>query len=226
MSHVIDALALDLDGTLIDTAQDIGAALNIALSSEGLKSAELEQVRAWIGDGPDVLIARALVAQARGDASPDLRAKLRQRFDKATLEAPMANGLVYPGIKAALAQLQRVMPLVVITNKPTQLARAVIEAAGLMPIISRVWGADTPGERKPLPTLLLRAAAFLGVPPTRLMMLGDGPADLLSAYAAGCPSALATWGYGAHKIPHELKTLRVETPQALQAHLMTAHTTH
>jgi phosphoglycolate phosphatase len=102
----------------------------------------------------------------------------------------------------------------------------VIEAAGLMPIISRVWGADTPGERKPLPTLLLRAAAFLGVPPTRLMMLGDGPADLLSAYAAGCPSALATWGYGAHKIPHELKTLRVDTPQALQAHLMTAHTKH
>jgi phosphoglycolate phosphatase len=77
----VRALAFDLDGTLVDSAPDIGHALNQALRESGFGSFELAQVRAWIGDGPDVLIDRALRALGQG-AGAQLRSTLRQAFDR------------------------------------------------------------------------------------------------------------------------------------------------
>jgi phosphoglycolate phosphatase len=211
----IAAIAFDLDGTLVDSAPDIGHALNTALAEAGLRRFDLTRVRTWIGDGPDALIVRALEAH---DLSPDdtgLRQRLRRSFDEATLAAPLDHGHVYPGIADLLRSLHGTLPMAVVTNKPTRLAQAVVEAAGLSPSLLHVQGADTPAQRKPAPAMLLSTAARFGVDPTRLLMVGDAPPDMLAARAAGCLAVLVGWGYGAHAVSADLQPWRVETPQQL-----------
>src|SRR5688572_28229484 len=135
----IAALFFDLDGTLVDSAAGVALALNSALEETGLPPFELATVRGWIGDGPDALILRALAAH------------LRRRFDAATLAMPGAQGAAFEGIAAMLSRLHERYPMAVVTNKPTPLARAVIEAAGLLGHFEQVHGADTPEQRKPSP---------------------------------------------------------------------------
>jgi phosphoglycolate phosphatase len=224
-SSAIAAVAFDLDGTLVDSAPDISHALNAALLQEGLQHFDLDTVRSWIGDGPDLLIVRALAEQGfaaghqrlHGGA---LQQRLRRGFDVATLAAPLAHGTVYRGILELVAGLHGVVPMVVVTNKPTALARAVLEAAGLLPYLASVRGADTAAHRKPLPASLLAAAQDVGVAPARLLMVGDGPADMLAAEAAGCPAGLVAWGYGAHAIPAHLSPRPIGSPQQLLAELL------
>jgi phosphoglycolate phosphatase len=214
----IEAVAFDLDGTLVDSAPDIAAALNAALTDAGLARFELATVRRWIGDGPDALIARSLAQQGMAQATETLRARLRRDFDSHTLAAPLAFGEVYPGIADLLARLHGFIPTAVVTNKPTHLARAVLEAAGLHAFTASVHGADTAELRKPAPTMLLDAAQWLTVRRERLLMVGDSAADMLAARDAGCPAALVAWGYGAEAVPAELSAWRVAEP----AHLLHA----
>jgi len=219
----IDAIAFDLDGTLVDSAPDIREALNAALQQEGLARFDLDTVRAWIGDGPDALILQALRRQGvPGDEA--LRLRLRRAFDAVTLAAPLQFGGVFEGIAELVAGLRRTLPMVVVTNKPTPLARAVLDAAGLLPAMAGVYGADAAAQRKPAPFLLQAAAHQLGVEPARLLMVGDGPADLLAAHAAGCPAALVAWGYGGHAAAAgAAPAWRVATPQQL---LLTVRESH
>ena len=166
---LLRAVAFDLDGTLIDSAPDIAHALNEALHEAGLARVDLAQVHAWIGDGPDVLITRAL--QALGQpATPALQQSLRQHFDRVTLQQPLAHGALFDGVAALLQQLRAQRPLVVVTNKPSRLARAVLDAAGVLSHFAAVHGADTAAWRKPAPVLLQRAAAELGLPASALAM--------------------------------------------------------
>jgi phosphoglycolate phosphatase len=211
-----DAIAFDLDGTLVDSAPDISNALNTALREAGLRSFDLHTVRAWIGDGPDVLIGHALAAQGHADASPELRSRLRAAFDAVTLAAPLGHGVVFEGIEPVLVQLARVMPLVVVTNKPTPLAAAVLAAARLLPHVCSVHGADTPEQRKPSPLLLQAAARRLGLPANRMLMVGDGPADIGAARAAGCAAALVDWGYAHAAVDSsDARLWRVRSPEHL-----------
>ncbi|WP_341889584.1 HAD-IA family hydrolase [Variovorax sp. YR752] len=213
--HSIRAVAFDLDGTLVDSAPDIQHALNAALKKDGLQRFELDQVRAWIGDGPDALIARALAAQGLADADETLRQRLRRGFDVATLAAPLSGGSVYPGILDLVAGLHRMLPMVAITNKPTPLARAVLDAAGVLPFLEGVQGADTPALRKPAPAMLLAACEQLAVAPQQMLMVGDSAPDMLSAHAAGCPAVLVGWGYGHQALPGGLAPLRIDAPAQL-----------
>ena len=235
-----DAIAFDLDGTLVDSAPDIAHALNTALREAGLRSFDLHTVRAWIGDGPDVLIGHALAAQGHEparppegriparrdgakrqgcpnqDASPELRSRLRAAFDAVTLAAPLGHGVVFEGIEAVLIQLARVMPLVVVTNKPTPLAAAVLAAARLLPHVCSVHGADTPEQRKPSPLLLQAAARRLDLPTSRMLMVGDGPADFGAGRAAGCAAALVDWGYAHAAVDSsDARLWRVRSPEHL-----------
>jgi len=210
--RAIDAIAFDLDGTLVDSAPDIAHALNTALREGGWPAFDLGTVRAWIGDGPDALIERALAAHGQPQPSAELRARLRTAFDIATLSAPLDHGSVFDNIEPVLKELATLMPLVVVTNKPTALARAVLAAAGLLQHLCEVHGADAPEQRKPSPLLLQAAAQRLGLRPEQILMVGDGPADVRAARAAGCTPALVDWGYAHAAVDDDPQTWRVRTP--------------
>lgn len=211
----VAAVAFDLDGTLVDSAPDIAHALNTALARAGLRGFDLDAVRAWVGDGPDVLIDRALAKQGVDGADGSLHTRIRTAFDAATLAAPLGRGKVYPGIVETLGRLHDALPLTVVTNKPTALARAVLDAAGLLPFMETVSGADRAASRKPAPAMLLATAERLGIPVARLLMVGDGLADIAAAEAAGCPAVLVGWGYAGDSVADRAELLRVETPGQL-----------
>ncbi len=216
----ISAIAFDLDGTLVDSAPDIAHALNSGLVRAGLRRFDLDAVRLWIGDGPDTLIDRALAKQGIDDADGSLHSRLRSDFDAATLTAPMGLGSVYPGIRELLEALYTDRPLAVVTNKPTELARAVLEAAGLLGFMRVVCGADRPALRKPAPAMLLAVADRLGVAVSNLLMVGDGQADLAAADAAGCRAALVAWGYASGAVEAGAEVWRVATPGGLRTSLL------
>ena len=85
-------VAFDLDGTLVDSIADIGQALNVAFASESLPTFDVEQVRRWVGDGPDGTIRRALAHLAITDAHELLHIRLRAAYDRAALAAPFDHG--------------------------------------------------------------------------------------------------------------------------------------
>ena len=224
-----DAIAFDLDGTLIDSAGGVAHALNMALAEVGLPGFALGTVRGWIGDGPDALIARALATPALAAANTyELAARLRRGFDAATLRAPMAGSSVFDGIHATLTELAEKRPLVVVTNKPTILARAVLKEAGLLRFFEAVHGADTPLQRKPSPLLLRQAAHAIGVAPARVLMVGDGAVDIAAALAAGSFAAWAGWGYGQMpgEAPAEVWQLAAPQELLLQLAMPAAPTTN
>ncbi len=211
------AICFDLDGTLIDSAAGVALALNTALAESGLPTFEPSTVRGWIGDGPDALILRALAAGPMRDSDPAaLAATLRRRFDLTTLTVPAAQGEAYPGIAALLARLAGRYPMAVVTNKPTVLARAVLQSAGVLEHFAQVRGADVAAQRKPSPLLIQRAARCFGLSARSVLMVGDGPADLAAAHAAGSPVAWASWGYGPEPPPG---TWRLGAPADLLAAL-------
>jgi len=218
----IEAVVFDLDGTLIDSAADIAHALNEALAWGGLRGFDLATVRGWIGNGPNALIANALKSQGADSDDLALRARLHERFIEASHAAPFEHGVIYPGIVDMLGQLHGRLPLAVVTNKPTPLARVVVEAAGLGPYLRQVLGADTPQQRKPAPLNLQTTARALGVEVSSLLMVGDAPPDILAAQAAGCASALVSWGYGAHAVAATLQPWRLDQPNQLSAGLRAA----
>jgi phosphoglycolate phosphatase len=216
----IQAIAFDLDGTLVDSAAGVALALNAALMNAGLAGFDRATVRGWIGDGPDALIQRALRASVLDDVNPATLAwRLRRDFDEVTLLDPAAQGAPFPDMPELLRALAEVYPLVVVTNKPTPLARAVLEAAGLLPYLAAVHGADTPAQRKPSPLLITQAAQRLDLPAAGLLMVGDGPADLHAARAAGCHAAWVSWGYGEPPAVLPDDIWRLDAPRELIARL-------
>lgn len=172
-----EAIAFDLDGTLVDSAGGVALALNTALHEADLPCFDLQRVRGWIGNGPDVLIERALRAIDLQDIDTAwLSARVRRNFDAMVLGLPFAECSIYAGVEELLEQLGRKnVPLAVITNTPTVLARAVLEEAGLLGYFTTVRGADTAALRMPSPLLIEQAATVLGTRPEHMLMIGARP---------------------------------------------------
>jgi phosphoglycolate phosphatase len=182
----------DLDGTLVDSAPDLHAALDRLMLSRGLQRFARHEVISMIGDGARVLVERALAA--RGEA-----------FDPAALDAFLedytANAAVetrpFAGIAEALDALQRDgWRLAVCTNKPEEAATELLSALGLMPRLQALGGGDRFPVRKPHPGHLLGTIAMAGGVPDESVMIGDHRNDIQAARAAGVRCVFVGWGYG------------------------------
>jgi phosphoglycolate phosphatase len=182
----------DLDGTLVDSAPDLHAALDRLMAARGLPPFTRPEVVAMIGDGVKVLVERALAA--RGLA-----------FDPAALEEFSADYTahaavetrLFPGIAEVLAGLEAAgWRLAVCTNKPAAATAALLGALGLADRFAAVGGGDSFPARKPDPAHLLATLRAAGGDPARAVMIGDHRNDVLAAQGAGLPCLFAGWGYG------------------------------
>ena len=182
----------DLDGTLVDSAPDLHAALDRLMASLGTPPFTRQEVVGMIGDGVKVLVERALAA--RGLA-----------FDPAALEAFSADYTahaavetrLFPGIAKALTTLEAEgWRLAVCTNKPAAATAALLEALGLAGRFAAVGGGDSFPFRKPDSRHLLATLRAAGGEPSRAVMIGDHRNDVAAARGASLPCLFAGWGYG------------------------------
>ncbi|MCB9606979.1 MAG: HAD-IA family hydrolase [Polyangiaceae bacterium] len=179
------ALGFDLDGTLVDSLEDIRAALNACLRELGKSEVDSRAARGFIGDGATLLLARALGWQHDEPRLP----QLVERFQEHYAQAPARHNRWMPGAEAALALGERLgVPLGICTNKPRKATLALLQALDVERHLSGlVCGGDLP-EKKPDPAPILALAEQLSVSPGQLVFVGDGPQDVLAAKAAGAIS--------------------------------------
>jgi phosphoglycolate phosphatase len=194
----LGAVLFDLDGTLLDTADDIGLALNRAIGEFGWPQVSLTDVRRFIGAGGAILVDRAASLQGR-TLSPSMRGEIIQRFFHHYGELG-ENGEYaaepYPGAVDALRDLHAAgVRIAVVTNKLERFARNVLRLRGLMNWVDCVVGGDTCARRKPDPQPLLYACQAVGVSPQATLMVGDSVHDAHAARAAGIAMVCVSYGY-------------------------------
>lgn len=191
------AVALDLDGTLVDSAPDLADAANALLARLGAAPLPAAALTTMLGDGVDVLVERVVDAAFGGAASrPDLDPCI-DAFVGIYREALFVRSRVYAGVVAGLAALEAGgVPLCCVTNKRATLTRPLLAEAGLAGYFDLVLCADSAARKKPSPAMLLEASEHLGIDPAALVMVGDAVQDVQAARAAGCRALAVSYGYG------------------------------
>ena len=177
---LVRGVVFDLDGTLVDSRRDIAEAANHALEKAGLARLPHDELESYVGDGAQLLMARATRLEVT-----DLKTKaMVADFLDYYAEHPIDYTNVMPGGLAALEALAH-LPLGICTNKPRRTSIAVLRGLGLEGRFKGVVAGDDLPKRKPDPAMVHETARLLGVPVQTIVMVGDGPQDVLSGRAAG-----------------------------------------
>lgn len=187
-------IVFDLDGTLVDSAPDLTAALNAALADAGRPAVDPATVRHLVGHGARALIERGLARSGGGDEAAVARA-LPVFLDH--YAAHIADGTrPYPGAAAALDRLAaRGATLAICTNKPVALSAALVAALGWSGRFAANLGGDSLAVRKPDPAHLLATIAAAGGDPATTVFVGDTAVDVAAARAAGVPVIVCAFGF-------------------------------
>jgi phosphoglycolate phosphatase len=192
----VRAVLLDLDGTLVDTAPDLGAAANAMLADLGCPPLEIERVREFIGGGIAVLVRRVLEA-ALGEeaAAPRLGAAL-ERFEQHYARANGRFSAPFPGVEEGLRAMRaQGLKLGCVTNKPLRFAEPLLARFELLEALDALVAGDSTGAKKPDPGPVLEACRRLGVPPVACVLIGDSAHDALAACSAGTAFLAVPYGY-------------------------------
>lgn len=188
-------IVFDLDGTLIDTAPDLVATLNIILTREGLSPLAYEAARSLVGSGAKAMIARGL--EAEGRPCPALRLEeLFADFIAYYSEHLTECSQPFPGVTDALDALsERGYQFAVCTNKIERLSTDLLKHHDLAQRFVAICGPDTFGIEKPDPEILRRTVTRAGGTLERAIMIGDSIVDIHTARAAGIPVIAVDFGY-------------------------------
>lgn len=181
-------LIFDLDGTLVDTLEDITASVNYTLGKLGRPPIPVDAVREYVGDGLTALLSRALGGHEEflSDAAGIYTVHHSRNL--------VVRSRLYPGVRETLERF-RSIPLAVISNKTGEFIGPLLEGLGVAGYFRTVLGADAGLPLKPAPDSLLHIMKDLGVPKERTVMVGDGTTDMKAGRAAGVLTCAATWGF-------------------------------
>ena len=191
-------VVFDLDGTLVDSLQDLTESANALLEACGRRPLAPSRVGAMVGDGAAVLVARVFAASG-GDAPADALSRFLAIYNGRLLK----HTRPYTGIVHTLDSLVRRVPLAVLTNKPLQATLEILAGLDLARFFASgmVVGGDGPFPRKPEPSGLLHLAALANVPIEQTVLVGDSAIDWQTARAAGCAVCLVAYGFGFAGVP-------------------------
>lgn len=185
------AVLFDLDGTLLDSAPDMVAAIDAMRAARGQPPMPLAELRPHVSKG-----ARAMVAAAFAQVDAAERERWIPEFLDHYERELGRHGATFDGIEAMLVALEQAgTTWGIVTNKPEYLARQLMPVLGWEQRCAVLIGGDTLSARKPDPLPLLVAAERIGVEPRDCIYVGDDERDILAARAAGMPSVVALWGY-------------------------------
>ena len=209
------AVIFDLDGTLLDTIEDIALALNLVFRRRGFPGFSIEQCKRMVGDGMEVLVRRALPEDRRDDACvADLVRDYREEYDKTW----RAHSRPYPGVLEMLEGLKaRGTRTAVLSNKSHPFTEVMTRE--LLPFsFDIIRGAVPDIPYKPDPAGALAISSALGISPQSFVFLGDTDVDIGTALAAGMFPAGALWGFrDALELRRSGAAVLLEKPQDLVA---------
>jgi phosphoglycolate phosphatase len=187
-------IVFDLDGTLVDTAPDLCAALNHALGVLGRPGVPADDVRHMVGHGARKLLEKGLAAT--GTMTPDLVEAGVAPFLAFYADHVAVGSRPYPGVEAALVALAAAgSRLAICTNKPVALSRALVAALGWDARFAANLGFDSVPAPKPDPAHLFAAIAAAGGDPATTVFVGDSITDTTTARAAGIPVIAVSFGF-------------------------------
>lgn len=189
----VRALIFDLDGTLIDSKQDLIHSVNAMLRELGRKQLPAATISGYIGHGAPQLVARAL-----GDeCSEEERQHALQFFLSYYEDHKMDTTHAYPGVAETLEQLAR-MPMAVLTNKPVRISVRILQQMGLSRYFRVIYGGNSFETKKPDPRGAMKILRDLGVEPREALLVGDSEVDVQTARNAGTLAAAVNYGFGVH----------------------------
>jgi phosphoglycolate phosphatase len=203
----IAAVLIDLDGTLIDTAGEIGLALTRTLTDYRIAPLEQAEVVALIGRGVRSLVERAIVLREAKDL--DVEAVV-ERFHSHYANTVATGARLYPGAREGIDALRASgRKLAIVTNKPRSYTVRLLGYLEVESMFAAVVAGDDGIARKPAAGMLLAACETLGVSAGESLMIGDSDNDVLAARAAGCPVWCVPYGYNEGRPVQELKCDRI-----------------
>jgi len=188
-------IAFDLDGTLVETHQDLVGTLNRMLVLHGLPPVPMEGAADLIGGGARALLEHGFLAAGASweDARQD---SLFEAFIADYIDHIADHSLPYDGVVETLEQLNaRGALLVVATNKRTDLSELLLTRIDLARHFAAIVGPDRVSAKKPAAAHLQEAVRLAGGDPSQAIMVGDAAPDVGAALAAGMPCIVVTWGY-------------------------------
>lgn len=211
----VKLLLFDLDGTLVDSRQDLANAVNAMLKSLGRPELPCEVIATYIGDGAPMLVRRAL-----GD--PDDEQFVMKAIDYFMTwyrEHKLDNTYVYPGTLEALRAIRSSrngsLKMAVLSNKPVNPSRAIVEGLGLGEFFFQTYGGNSFATKKPDPFGALKLCEEAGVQPKNAVMIGDSQNDILTARNAGMYSIGLKYGLAPQTLEIYPPDILIDKPEEL-----------
>jgi phosphoglycolate phosphatase len=184
-------LIFDLDGTLADTRADLATAINLMRAHYGLPPLSMDKIESYVGEGIRVLVERSLQG---ADIDVDEALALDKKL---YAEHMLDETVLYPGVADGLKQLAAAgHKLAVLTNKPGDPARVILNHLGVGELFFRIIGGGDLTKLKPAPDGIFALMKESGTQPEDIWMLGDHHTDLEVAHNAGVKSGFVTYGIG------------------------------
>ena len=185
-------IVFDLDGTLIDSAQDLAISMNATRKHLSLPPLDAKLIGSYVGNGAALLVRRALPP----DASDELNAQALAYFLKYYRAHALEHTRLYDGVKQAVEQLAAEgHTLAVLTNKPVKISRDIVDGLGIGSSFKRVYGGNSFPTKKPDPQGLLSLLSETGTGRDDAWMVGDSEVDIQTARNAGVRSCGVMWGF-------------------------------
>jgi phosphoglycolate phosphatase len=215
--HSIKLVIFDLDGTLIDSRLDLVHSVNAALRHIGRPELPDEVIASYVGDGAPILIQRALGGEKVDEA---LIRKGLEFFLSYYRAHKLDHTTVYPGIAEALAAIQSSgngtpRKMAVLTNKPVIPSRAIVEALGLGPFFTQVYGGNSFATKKPDPEGARKLLEESGVRPEQAAIVGDSHVDIETGRNAGLWTVGVSYGFAPQTLEGVMPDLSIDMPKEL-----------
>jgi phosphoglycolate phosphatase len=204
-------LVFDLDGTLVDTKDDLAAAVNVTLRTLGLPPEDPRTLWGYVGQGARVLLERALGPERAHLLEPGVA--IFMPWYRAHL---LDQSALYPGLGAVVETLAAEgVVFSVLTNKPEDMSRAIVDGLGLGVRFPRLIGGDTLAARKPDPSGLFRLIDAARVPAARTLMIGDSAIDVATGRNAGVATCGVLWGFSGPSVRESAADVLIAAPDEL-----------
>jgi len=201
----VKAVLFDLDGTLVDTAPDLHAAVSAMLADLGRAPLPLSAIHAYVGRGIGNLVKRSLAGALEVDEAASAPADALASFKRHYARENGRKARLYPGVIEGLEAMKAMgLPLAVITNKASAFTLQLLELTGLSRYFDVVVGGDDLPRLKPDPMALVWVCGRFNVSPSDALFIGDSVNDFRAARAAGCHVFLLPYGYNEGRDVREL----------------------